>query len=205
MLKETARWLAFSLTCALGSAGLGWLAPAMPLKSWIGGVALLTAWLLLPLAAVLVPMLGLRRVPRAQRKMAWQLIVPVVAGVALGVVALEAGQQSALAERGRWTTATVVDIEDARTDRCTLQRRADGTRISPTLSESDGCRSVSKGDILRVRYDPEGVAGPVTDADTGTESDSYGGLIAGLVLAAVAMGTWGSVRMSRWDRAYAAS
>lgn len=203
MSKETARWLAFSLTCALGSAGLGWLAPAMPLKSWVGGVAVLTAWLLLPLAAVLVPMLGLRRVPRARRKMAWQLIVPVVAGVALGIVAGEAGQQSALAERGRWTTATVVDKEDARTDQCTLQRRTDGTRISPRLSEGDGCRSVSKGDTLRVRYDPEGVAGPVTDVDA--ESGSYGGFIAGLVLAAVAMGTWGSVRMSRWDRAYAAS
>ncbi|MEU9956791.1 hypothetical protein [Streptomyces sp. NPDC050982] len=203
MSKETARWLAFSLACALGSAGLGWLAPVVPLKSWVGGAAVLTAWFLLPLATVLVPMLGLRRVPRAQRKMAWQLIVPVVAGVALGVVAEEAGQQSALAERGRWTTATVVDIEDAKTDQCTLRRRGDGTRISPTLSEGDGCRSVSKGDILRVRYDPEGVAGPVTDADA--DSDSYGGLIAGLVLAAVAMGAWGSVRMSRWDRAYAAS
>ncbi|MFD3313010.1 hypothetical protein [Streptomyces sp. NPDC058694] len=202
MSKETARWLAFSLTCALGSAGLGWLAPAVPLKSWVGGAAVLTAWLLLPLATVLVPILGLRRVPRARRKLAWQLIVPVVAGVALGVVAGEAGQQSALAERGRWTTATVVEIEDAKTDQCTL-RRADGTRIAPTLSEGDGCRSASKGDVLRVRYDPEGVAGPVTDADT--ESDSYGGLIAGLVLAAVAMGTWGSVRMSRRDRAYAAS
>lgn len=96
-----------------------------------------------------------------------------------------------------------MDIEDVKTDQCTLQRRTDGTRISPTLSEGDGCRSVSKGDTLRVRYDPEGVAGPVTDVDA--ESGSYGGLIAGLVLAAVAMGTWGSVRMSRWDRAYAAS
>ncbi len=200
MLKETARWLAFSLVCALGSAGLGWLAAAVPLKSWVGGAAVLTAWFLLPLATVLVPVLGLRRVPRAQRKMPWQLIVPVVAGVALGVVALEAGQQSALAERGRWTTATVVDIEDAKTDQCTL-RRADGTRISPRLSEGDGCRSASNGDTLRVRYDPEGVAGPVTDA----ESDSYGGLIAALILAAVATGTWGSVRMSRWDHAYAAS
>ncbi|MEV2197936.1 hypothetical protein AB0I02_44215 [Streptomyces phaeochromogenes] len=204
MSKQTARWLAFSLTCALGSAGLGWLAPVLPLKSWVGGAAVLTAWFLLPLATVLVPMLGLRRVPRARRKMAWQLIVPVVAGVGLGVVAGEAGERSALAERGRWTTATVVDIEDTKTDQCTL-RRANGTSISPTLSEGDGCRSVSKGDTLRVRYDPEGVAGPVTDADTGTESDSYGGLVAALVLAAVAMGTWGSVRMSRWDHAYAAS
>ncbi|MEV0557411.1 hypothetical protein AB0I27_28625 [Streptomyces sp. NPDC050597] len=40
---------------------------------------------------------------------------------------------------------------------------------------------------------------------TDAESDSYGGFIAALVLAAVAMGAWGSVRMSRWDRAYAAS
>ncbi|MEU5340993.1 hypothetical protein AB0H18_09175 [Streptomyces sp. NPDC020766] len=32
-----------------------------------------------------------------------------------------------------------------------------------------------------------------------------GAPVAALVLAAGAMGTWGSVRMSRWDHAYAAS
>jgi hypothetical protein len=195
-----ARWLAFSLVCAVGSAGLGWLAPVVPLTSWAGGTALLLAWFVLPLATVLVPLLWLRRVPRKKRKMAWQLVVPVVAGVALGVVGNQAGQQSALADRGRWTTAKVVEKEDAKTDQCTL-RRTDGEEISPTLSEGDGCDVASVGETLRVRYDPEGVAGPVTSV----ESDAYGGFIAALVVAAVAMGTWGSVRMSRRNEEYVAS
>ncbi|MEW2567051.1 hypothetical protein [Streptomyces sp. NPDC047070] len=197
MSRETVRWLTFSLVCALGSAGLGWLVPAVPLKSWPGGVAVLLAWFVLPLATVLAPVLGLRRVPRDRRKLAWQLIVPVVAGVTLGVVAGEAGEQSALAERGLWSSAEVVKKKEARTDQCTL-RRTDGGTISPTLPEGNGCRSISVGETLRVRYDPEGVAAPVTVA----EDDSYGVLITSLLLAAVGMGTWGSVRMSRYDRAH---
>ncbi|MEU2723957.1 hypothetical protein [Streptomyces smyrnaeus] len=51
---------------------------------------------------------------------------------------------------------------------------------------------VTKGDELRVRYDPEGVAGPTEDKN----SSSYGGLLASLFVAAVVMGTWGGVRQN---------
>ncbi|MFG3248086.1 hypothetical protein [Streptomyces sp. NPDC048187] len=62
----------------------------------------------------------------------------------------------------------------------------------------DGCLdSTTKGDELRVRYDPAGVAGP-DDGRTG----SNGVLLATLFAAAVVMGMWGGVRQSRWDRAY---
>ncbi|MEU5460148.1 hypothetical protein ACH41C_29015 [Streptomyces althioticus] len=88
--------------------------------------------------------------------------------------------------------------EDAGTNHCDL-RTSDGRVISPSLSEGDGCRdSVWKGDELRVRYDPEGVAGPTADRS----SDSYGGMLMALFVTAVLMGTWGSVRQSTWDRQY---
>lgn len=178
--------------------GLAWLGPVVPLPGPLRGVALLLAWILLPLASLLVPLLLLRRVPRKRRKVAWQLVVPVIAGVALGVVGREAGDQVALDARGEWADVEVVRVEDAKTDHCYL-RTTDGREISPSLSEGDGCDGpIAKGDRLRVRYDPEGVARPTEDAD----STSYGGLIAGLFLAAVAMGTWGGVRQNRWDREY---
>ncbi len=59
---------------------------------------------------------------------------------------------------------------------------------------------MSEGDTLRVQYDPEGVARPVENVDT----SSYGELLAYLMVAVVAMGTWGGVRQSRWDRVYEA-
>ncbi|MFF0204133.1 hypothetical protein [Streptomyces sp. NPDC005017] len=196
--REVTRWLLFSLVCACGSLGLAWLAPVVPLPGPLRAVAVLVAWVVLPLASVLVPLLLLRRVPRGRRKVAWQLVVPVVAGVALGVVGKEAGDQVALEARGRWADVEVVRVEKAGTDHCDL-RTADGREVSPSLSEGDGCDDpIAKGDRLRVRYDPEGVAGPTGDAD----ATSYGGLIAGLFLAAVAMGTWGGVRQSRWNREY---
>ncbi|MGW3653394.1 hypothetical protein [Streptomyces sp. NPDC000878] len=195
------RWSLFGLACAGGSAGLAWLVPVVPLPNPFGGVALLLACVLLPLATVLVPVLWLRRVPRKRRKVAWQFIVPVVAGVALGVLGKQAGDQVALADRGRWTEAVVVHKEERKTDECTM-RASGGREISPSLSEGDGCRDwVSEGDTLRVRYDPEGVARPVEDVDTG----SYGVLLAYLIVAAVVMGTWGGVRQSRWDREYDAT
>ncbi|MFF3376099.1 hypothetical protein ACFYXF_24480 [Streptomyces sp. NPDC002680] len=173
----------------------------VPLPKPVGGVALLLAWIVLPLATALAPALWLRRVPRKRRKVAWQLIVPVAAGVAVGVLGQQAGDQAALADRGRWTEAVVVHKEEGKTDQCTM-RMSGGHEISPSLSEGDGCGAwVSKGDTLRVRYDPEGAARPVEDVDT----TSYGALLASLVVAAVAMGTWGGVRQSRWDREYDAT
>jgi hypothetical protein len=192
------RWFVCSLVCAGGSLGLAWLGPVVPLWSPVRGAALLLAWLVLPLASVLVPLLLLRRVPRKQRKVAWQLVVPVVAGVALGVFGNGAGDQVALAERGEWADAVVVRKDDVKTNHCDL-RRVGGREISPSLSEGDGCRDwVEAGDKLRVRYDPAGVAGPTTDA----ERSSNAGLLAVLFGLAVVMGTWGGVRQSRWDKEY---
>lgn len=102
------RWSICALACAGGSAGLGWLVPAAPLRNPFGGAALLPAWLVLPFAAVLVPLLWPRRAPLRRRKVAWQFLVPVVAGVALGVLGKQAGDQDGLADRGRWTEAVVV-------------------------------------------------------------------------------------------------
>ncbi|GAA3907321.1 hypothetical protein GCM10023084_69450 [Streptomyces lacrimifluminis] len=195
------RWSLCALACAGGSAGLGWLVPAAPLPNPFDGAALLLAWIVLPFAAVLVPLLWLRRIPLKQRKVAWQFIMPVVAGVVLGVLGKQAGDQVGLADRGRWTEAVVVHKEEGKTDRC-MMRTSGGREIWPSLSEGDGCReSVSEGDTLRVRYDPEGVARPVDDVDTA----SYGELLAYLMVAAVVMGTWGGVRQSRWDREYDAT
>ncbi|MEV4045741.1 hypothetical protein [Streptomyces sp. NPDC049744] len=195
--SDVVRWLAFSLLCAGGSLGLSWLGPVVPLPSLVRGVGGLFAILILPLASLLVPVLLLRRVPRKKRKVAWQLIVPVIAGVALGIFGMEAGGVTALEDRGVAATAMVVSADYSSTNHCEL-RTVDGRDISPSLSQSDGCRdSTSRGDELRVRYDPEGVASP----DDGRTS-SNGGLLAALFGAAVVMGTWGGVRQSRWDRAY---
>ncbi|MDQ0405593.1 hypothetical protein ABVB69_08755 [Streptomyces sp. NPDC000349] len=192
------RWLLFSLVCAGGSLGLSWLGPFVPLPSAVRGVGGLLAILVLPLASLLVPLLTLRRVPRKKRKLAWQLVVPLVAGMAMGFLGTEAGGQAALAGRGAWTDAVVVGMDDSSTNHCDL-RAADGQEISPSLSEGDGCEDwVEKGDEMRVRYDPEGIAGPTADRDSG----SNGGLLAVLFGAAVVMGTWGGVRQSRWDREY---
>ncbi|WP_328562070.1 hypothetical protein [Streptomyces coelicoflavus] len=194
---DVVRWLAFSLLCAGGSLGLSWLGPVVPLPTVVRGVGGLLAILVLPLASLLVPMLLLRRAPLKKRKMAWQLIVPLIAGVAMGFFGTAAGGTAALADRGVWADAVVVSADYSSTNHCEL-RTVDGQDISPSLSESDGCRdSVSKGDELSVRYDPEGVASP----DDG-RSDSDGVLLATLFGAAVVMGTWGGVRQSKWDREY---
>ncbi|MEU4983387.1 hypothetical protein [Streptomyces sp. NPDC021969] len=194
---DVVRWLAFSLVCAGGSLGLSWLGPVVPLPTVVRGVGGLFAILILPLASLLVPVLLLRRVPRKKRKVAWQLIVPLIAGVALGIFSTGAGDSAALADRGVSADAVVVSADYSSTNYCEL-RTVDGQDISPSLSESDGCRdSTSRGDELRVRYDPEGVASP----DDGHTS-SNGVFLATLFGAAVVMGTWGGVRQSKWDRAY---
>ncbi|MFF5368938.1 hypothetical protein [Streptomyces sp. NPDC013187] len=161
-------------------------------------MALLLAWIVLPLASVLVPLLMLRRVPRRQRKVAWQLVVPVVAGVALGVFGNDGGDQVALAGRGEWADVVVVRKDSAKTNYCDL-RAVGGRAISPSLAEGEGCRdSVEAGDKLRVRYDPAGVASPTSDV----EQSSNAAFLAVLFVLAVVMGTWGGVRQSRWDREY---
>jgi hypothetical protein len=192
------RWFVFSLVCAGGSLGLGWLGPVVPLWGPVRGVALLLACLVLPLVSVLVPLLSLRRVPRKQRKLAWQLVVPVVAGVALGMFGEGAGDQAALAERGEWVDVVVVRKDSVKTNRCDV-RLVGGREISPSLMEGEGCGDwVEAGDKLRVRYDPAGVASPTTDV----ERSSDAGFLAVLFGLSVVMGTWGGVRQSRWDREY---
>ncbi|MFB7929341.1 hypothetical protein ACFC4C_09550 [Streptomyces sp. NPDC056039] len=161
-------------------------------------MALLLAWLVLPLASVLVPLLMLRRIPRKQRKVAWQLVFPVVAGVALGVFGNGAGDQVALAGRGEWADAVVVRKDSVKTNHCDL-RTAGGREITPSLSEGEGCGDwVEVGSELSVRYDPAGIARPTTDV----ERSSNAGFLAALFGLAVVMGTWGGVRQSRWDREY---
>ncbi|WP_254396077.1 hypothetical protein [Streptomyces sp. AC512_CC834] len=142
-------------------------------------------------------MLLLRRAPLKKRKLAWQLIVPLIAGMAMGFLGMAAGGTAALADRGVWADAVVVSADYSSTNHCEL-RTVDGRDISPSLSESDGCGDwTSKGDELRVRYDPEGIASP----DDG-RAGSDGAVLATLFGAAVVMGTWGGVRQSKWDRAY---
>lgn len=196
---DAIRWLLFSLVCAGGSLGLSWVGPVVPLPGLLRGAGLVLAFLVLPLTSLLVPVLMLRRVPRKKRKVAWQLFFPLVAGVAMGIFGNAAGGEVALADRGVWTDVVVVRMEDTGTNSCDL-RTVDGREISLSLSEGDGCDDwVSKGDKLRVLYDPEGVASPTEDPDS---SSSYGELLGSLFVVAVVMGTWGGVRQSRWDREY---
>ena len=195
---DAVRWLLFSLVCAGGSLGLSWAGPVVPLPGLLRGAGLLLAFLVLPLASSLVPVLMLRRVPRKKRKMAWQLVFPLLAGVAMGVFGNAAGGEAALADRGVWTDAVVVRMEDSGTNKCDL-RTVDGREISPSLSESDGCQDwVEKGDRLRVRYDPEDIASPTEHPGR----SSYGGFLGSLFVIAVVLGTWGGVRQSKWDREY---
>ncbi|MEV7785630.1 hypothetical protein AB0O72_09545 [Streptomyces sp. NPDC088106] len=196
---DAIRWSLFSLVCAGGSLGLSWAGPVVPLPSPLRGAGLVLAFLVLPLTSLLVPLLMLRRVPRKQRKVAWQLFFPLVAGIAMGIFGSAAGNEVALADRGVSTDAVVVRMDDTGTNRCDL-RMVDGREIPLSLSEGDGCENwVSKGDRLRVLYDPEGVASPTEDPD----SSSYGGFLGSLFVIAVVMGTWGGVRQSRWGREYA--
>ncbi|MFP8963634.1 hypothetical protein ACLIYP_24250 [Streptomyces nanhaiensis] len=190
---RTVWWFVFHTACATAAVALAYLAPAAPLSRWLRGPATLTACLLIPLAALLVPVLEPRSVPWNRRKAAWQLAFPVLTGVVLGVTAGQAGHDDGLRERGRWTQAVVVEKRSGKTDRCVL-RDLSGREVSPDLTQGSGCeRHVAEGDVLRVLHDPEGAAEPATDEDT----PSYDGVLVGAALAHVALGTWGSARMPR--------
>jgi hypothetical protein len=123
-----------SSLCAGGSLGLAWLGPVVPLWSPVRGIALLFAWIVLPLSSLLLPLLTLRRVPRKQRKVVWQLVVPVVAGAALGIFGNGHGDHVALAGRGQWADVGVVHKDSAKTNHCDLQT-VGGRAISPSLAE----------------------------------------------------------------------
>ncbi|GGX29229.1 hypothetical protein GCM10010383_69810 [Streptomyces lomondensis] len=182
--------------------GLAWLAPVLPLPALLRGVAFLVSALLIPLALVLVPAFWLRHVPHKQtpKPAVFALTVALVAAVVLAIITQQAGDERALEKRGRWTEAVVVEVENRKTDKCTLRTR-DGRAISPQLSEGDGCDKelVEPGDELRVLYDPKGAAGPVADMEVDLESGSYRGTIGGLAALVVVTGTWGCVRLNRRD------
>ncbi|MEU3900173.1 hypothetical protein [Streptomyces sp. NPDC045251] len=94
------------------------MGPVVPLPGFLRGAAPLLAVLVLPLASSLTPVLFLRRVPRKKRKMAWQLVVPLMAGVAMGVFGNAAGDEAALADRGTWTDVVVVGMDGSGTNHC---------------------------------------------------------------------------------------
>ncbi|MGK5449252.1 hypothetical protein [Streptomyces radiopugnans] len=196
-LTRAVWWFVFHTACATAAVALAYLAPAAPLNRWLRGPATLTACLLIPPAALLVPVLEPRSVPWNRSKAAWQLAFPVLTGAVLGVTAGQAGHDDGLRERGRWTQAVVVEKRNGKTDRCVL-RDLSGQEISPDLTQGSGCeRHVAEGDVLRVRHDPEGAAEPATDGDT----PSYDGVLVGAALVHVLTGTWGSARMPRLNPA----
>ncbi|MFC7819523.1 hypothetical protein ACFUTR_33455 [Streptomyces sp. NPDC057367] len=193
-------WLLFNSTCVAALVSLVWLAPVIPLPGLLRGAAFLVSALLIPLALVLVPALLLRHIPHKKPpKLAIvALIVAVVASVVLAVITRQAGNERALQERGRWAEAVVIEVENRKTDKCTLRTR-DGRKISPQLSEGDGCEAdwVEPGDKLRVLYDPKGAAGPVEDVDGELEPGSYRGAVGGLAALITVAGTLGCARLNR--------
>ncbi|MPY60223.1 hypothetical protein [Streptomyces spongiae] len=197
------RWLLFYVACLAMIIGLMWLAPTVPLDPWIStGAAPVLGWFLIPMASFMVPTFAIRRFPHIQRRLAWQLVLPLVIGSILGFATQGAGEDSALQERGRWVNSKVVAVKNEnsnKTAQCTLQK-LNGQEIEPELKESHGCEDgIERGDVLRVRYDPEGVVGP---EDESWDPGSSVGLIAILAALFVAFGMWGCMRMSRQDRPY---
>ncbi|MEV6086030.1 hypothetical protein [Streptomyces parvulus] len=194
------QWLLFNSASVAASVSLTWLAPVIPLPGLLRGMAFPASALLIPLALVLVPALLLRRIPHKKppRLAIVALAVALVAAVVLAVITRQAGNERALQERGRWAEAVVIDVENRKTDKCTLRTR-DGRKISPELSEGDGCEAdwVEPGDKLRVLYDPKGAAGPLEEADAELEPDSYRMAIGCLAALIIAAGTWGCTRLNR--------
>ncbi|MEV5127221.1 hypothetical protein AB0K49_31195 [Streptomyces decoyicus] len=193
------RWLPFFLVWVAVIAGLMWSAPVVPLPSFISGPSWVLCAFLMPLAAFLVP--ACWRIPRNERKLTWLAVPTFLAGVALALMAGAVGADLAWDERGRSTQAEVVAVDKGKTDRCTL-RKADGEEISPDLREGNGCDGgVRPGDVLSVRYDPEGGVDPTVES--GKPGKSRWGLMAGpagLAVAFVVFGASGAVRMDRRRR-----
>ncbi|MFJ8469844.1 hypothetical protein [Streptomyces swartbergensis] len=196
-------WFLFNSACVAASVALMWFAPVVPLPAFLSGPAFVTSALAIPLALILVPGVLLRHVThkKAPKLAIGALTVALIAAVVLAVITREAGEERGLETRGRWTEAVVVDVDNGKTDECTLRTR-DGREISPAMT--DGCdpERVEPGDKLRVLYDPEGAAGPLEDEDTAVELDpgAYKGIIGGLAALIVVTGTWGCVRVSREEK-----
>lgn len=193
-------WLLFTSACTATSVSLAWLAPTLPLPPFSRTPAFLTSALAIPLALVVVPCVLLRRIThRKPPKLAiGALVITLPAAIVLAVVTREAAEERGLQERGRWTEAVVVDVDNGKTDECALRTR-DGREISPPLT--DGCDPgrLEPGDRLRVLYDPRGMAGPLEgDGDgVGLDPGAYTGVIGGLAALTVVAGAWGCARLSR--------
>ncbi|MGX5210290.1 hypothetical protein ACWKT3_16600 [Streptomyces violaceus] len=194
-------WFLFNSACVAASVALMWFAPVVPLPGFLRGPAFITSALAIPLALVLMPALLLRHVTHKKPpKLAiGTLTVALAAAVVLAVITREAGEERGLEKRGRWTEAVVVDVDNGKTDECTLRTR-DGREISPRMT--DGCdpERVEPGDRLRVLYDPKGAAGPFEDTDVDLDPGAYQGIIGGLAALIVVTGTWGCVRVSRGEK-----
>ncbi|WP_327703981.1 hypothetical protein OG530_21475 [Streptomyces decoyicus] len=190
------RWLPFFLAWMAVIAGLMWSAPVVPLPSFITAPSWLLCAFLMPLAAFLVP--ACWRIPRNERKLTWLALPTFLAGAALALVAGGVGAGLAWNERGRSTQAEVVAVDEGKTNRCTL-RKADGEEISPDLREGEGCDGgVRPGDVLSVRYDPEGGLEPT--AESGKPGEPRWDVMAGLAVVFVVFGASGAVRMDRRRR-----
>ncbi|MBZ4020011.1 hypothetical protein CCS38_30590 [Streptomyces purpurogeneiscleroticus] len=185
----------FQLACAAVMTGLMWLGPVVPLYSWIRNGSWFLAVLILPFfASFLVPVVW--RIPRHRRRVVWQIVPAFLAGALLAGVSGGAGSNLAMQERGKWTQAEVVALDD-RPDRCVLQK-PDGRKISPDLTEGNGCDGgVRTGDVLRVRYDPKGAVEPWNES---WKPRSHAGVIAGAAAVFLGFGTWSFVRLDRRRR-----
>ncbi|MGK5691987.1 hypothetical protein ACSNOJ_03580 [Streptomyces sp. URMC 128] len=182
---------------------LMWFAPVVPLPAFLRGPAFVTSALAIPLALIVVPGILLRHVThkRTPKLAIGALTVALPAAIVLAVITREAGEERGLEKRGRWTEAVVVDVDNGKTDECTL-RTSDGREISPAMTDGCAPERVEPGDTLRVLYDPKGAVGPLEDEDTETdlEPGAYKGIIGGLAALIVVTGTWGCVRLSRAEK-----
>lgn len=190
------RWLPFFLVWVAVIAGLMWSGPVVPLPSLISAPSWVLCTFLMPLAAFLVP--ACWRIPPNERKLTWLAVPTFLAGAALALVGGAVGADLAWNERGRSTQAEVVAVDEGKTNHCTL-RKADGEEISPDLREGEGCDGgVGPGDVLSVRYDPEGGLEPTTES--GKPGEPRWDVMAGLAAAFVVFGASGAVRMDRRRR-----
>lgn len=153
--------------------------------------------LLIPLALILVPVFRIHHVPRKNRKVAWELIIAVIAAAALAIVSHGAGddrqcRNAAGGPRPSWSRS--------KTSRATSARSALTAARTSRLGEGDGCdaKRVEPGDEIQVLYDPEGIAGPADERHT----SSYTEVIGGLAALIVATGTCGCLQMNRWNNEY---
>ncbi len=178
-----------------------WFSPVVPLPEVLRGPAWFTSTLLIPLALALVPALLLRHITHRKTPLpaVFALLAAALSALGLSVITALAGDERALENRGRWTEAVVVDVENGKTDECTLRSR-DGRDIAPEMT--DGCdpSTVEEGDELHVLYDPKGAAAPL-EGSTAVDLDpgSYRGTIGGLAALIVVAGPLGCVRLSRGD------